>query len=255
MIDEPETTLEDTNPRKPVNLEERLRQEEPPLADDDTSPSRRVSLQEKPRRGQRFLALLILVGALGMTLAATYIWMASDKSGSSEESQPVVAIQPSPTFSVNVAVDTAAETEEAVVAQAPLADPVDNNGSIFPTAAADEIAVALLTPAPDGLGSAAVQRQSEPFTTHSEKVRTDVVQYTVLQGDTLDTIASTFGLTDFWPIVWSNSRSKYGSLRPGIQLAIPPEDGVYFEVTDNITIQDLADKYKVDPYTIIDLGI
>ena len=123
---------------------------------------------------------------------------------------------------------------------------------VFPTAAADEIAAALLTPVPAEPFTKAVQRDAAPFTIRPETARSGVTQYTVQQGDTLQTIAAKFDLDDYYSLVWSNSRSKYSALRPGTQLNIPPEDGVYYEVTDNLTIAQLAEKYSVDPYRIID---
>jgi murein DD-endopeptidase MepM/ murein hydrolase activator NlpD len=147
---------------------------------------------------------------------------------------------------------TAAVEQQIPTAAAPQIAVQRANPLIRPTAAADEIAAALLTPVPAQPLPGNIPRKSAPFTLQSKHGRTGVIQYTVQQGDSLDSIAGKFGFGSYWPIVWSNSRSKINALRPGTQLNIVPEDGLYYEITDTITIRELAEKYKVDPYTIID---
>jgi LysM repeat protein len=148
-----------------------------------------------------------------------------------------------------VVLNTPRSTDQAPAVQP---DVSTNPPPIFPTAASDEIAVALLTPAPDQKITGAIQRQSEPFTIRPVSTRSDVIQYTVQQGDTLEGIAAKFGLENYYTIIWSNSRNKYSPLHPGAQLNILPEDGVYYEVKDPISIAQLAEEYSVDPYAVID---
>ncbi|MBI5957317.1 MAG: M23 family metallopeptidase, partial [Chloroflexi bacterium] len=81
---------------------------------------------------------------------------------------------------------------------------------------------------------------------------TEVIQYTVNSGDTLESIASNFGLTDIYSLVWANKKSKIVPLRPGNQLNILPQDGVYLEVTEPVSIGTVAEQFKVDPFAIID---
>ncbi len=261
MIDEPEITPEDTKPRQPVSLDERLRAEEPPVTDDDTSPSRRVALEQQLRADepaihaddtsptrvrptaspwtQRLMTVVMLLGALTLSALAALVWLGGDDGGVPESPVAQVSTQtaaPRPT------------TTPAAVAGVP----VTVAGPIYPTAAADEIAAALLTPVPARPAGDALVRQSAPFTIRPETARTQVIQYTVADGDTLESIAEQFGLEDFYTLIWSNKSSKYNPLRPGVQINILPEDGVYHEVTDPIRIADLAEQYKVDPYAIID---
>jgi LysM repeat protein len=247
MIDEPQVTLDDTTPRKPAGLEERLRSEEPPISVDDTSPSMVMRPVQKPRANatQRLLAATMLIGALVLTIAAALIWW----SGSEEDDNTA---NPAPTTAIGMAPTTTPTTELRATAAEPVVEsnPVQTQPTILPTAAADEIAVALLTPAP--IEPVAFERANQPFTITRGGGRTRVIQYTVQDGDTLDDIAQKFGLSSQWPLIWSNSRTIYSSLRPGSQLNILPEDGVYFGVSRPITIQEVADQYKVDPYTIID---
>jgi murein DD-endopeptidase MepM/ murein hydrolase activator NlpD len=286
MIEEPEITPEDTNPRKAFSLEDRLRSEEPPLAADDTSPSRSVKVHEALRAEeppilledtspsivnrqalsehwppqqhdsaggfQRMLALAMLLGAVILSALAGYLWMSGEKDDSEDQtggSVAQVATQitdstPQPPTVPATSAPRATPAEQAVVAVPTL--------NSQPTAAADEIAAALLTPAPGEPVNGIIPRESEPFTIRPITSRSSIVQYTVQQGDTLESIASRFGLGDYYTIIWSNSRNHYNPLREGAQLNILPEDGVYYEVTSPISVAALADQYKVDPYTIID---
>jgi murein DD-endopeptidase MepM/ murein hydrolase activator NlpD len=275
MIPEPDISPDDTNPHKPVGLEERLRREEPPINKGDTSPSRPLSLEEHLRqqeppissddtspsilarqplptrsagRSQRFIAVFMLLAAFGLTAVAALIWLDSEDENSVPEQPVIVAENPGDVTLPAAETNTApTATQMAEVESAAPDTPV-----IFPTAAADEIAVALLTPAAIEPKQDVIVRNNEPFTVLPLGNRSEVVQYTVQQGDTLESITNKFGLNDFWTLIWSNKRSKYSPLRPGVQLNILPEDGVYHEVTETVTISQLAEKYSVDPYAIID---
>jgi murein DD-endopeptidase MepM/ murein hydrolase activator NlpD len=249
MIDEPEISLEDTNPHEPVNLDERLRNEEPPVSDEDTSPSRIVRQEPRRSRAQQIIGALMLLGALGLTMAATVLWLTGgdDTTPVEPTGQPIAQVA-GPT-----ATDTTAPT---LIPDAPEADatvPAAQAAAphIFPTAAADEIAAALLTPAPQQ-PVAYIPRDNAPFTIQSQHERSEVIQYTVQQGDTLESVAAKFGLNDFYTLIWSNTRNSINPMRPGVQINIMPTDGVYYEITENMTIGQLAEKYNVDPYQIID---
>jgi LysM repeat protein len=288
MTDEPEITPENTNPDRPITLEDQLRAEEPPINDEDTSPSQAVHLEERlraeeppvlsedthpslavhpilgddwPPQGssgpallQRVVAVAMLVGAVLLTAAAAYVWMQDEDSGTTapggrdaQDTSTMTAVGAGAASTTTTAALPTQSAAQAEIAFASTPTPLP-----FSTAAADEIAAALLTPAPVQPVSGAIERASEPFTIRPSSARTQVTQYTVQQGDTLESIASKFGLNDFYTLVWSNKRDKFSPLRPGVQLNILPEDGVYYEVSDNISIADLADTYGVDPYNIID---
>jgi murein DD-endopeptidase MepM/ murein hydrolase activator NlpD len=251
--EEPPVELDDTSPSKVLRTEMLLRAEEPPISADDTSPSviSRPPGQKQGGSGfQRVIGLGMLVGAVILTALATYVWMSSEDSTPSAPEQPVAQNTPGEL----VAPANTATPVPIQVPQQPGEIAAQPTGMVFvfPTAAADEIAAALLTPVPAEPFTQAIQRGAAPFTTHPNTSRAGVIQYTVQQGDTLQTIAAKFELNDYYSLVWSNSRSKYSALRPGTQLNIPPEDGVYYEVTDTISIAQLADQYGVDPYAIID---
>jgi LysM repeat protein len=266
--EEPPVSAEDTSPRRAITIEERLRDEEPPVLPEDTHPSlvthTFLSDDWPPRDDtgpsplQRLVAVAMLMGAVLLTAAAAYVWMQDEEGGSSPDSSGEQVPQDvSNTAAANTAASSlptatadlppTRSSSQAAVALASTSTPLP-----FSTAAADEIAAALLTPAPDQLLAGAIERASAPFTIRPSSARTQVTQYTVQQGDTLESIASQFGLNDFYTLVWSNKRDKFSPLRPGVQLNIMPEDGVYYEVNDTISIADLAKTYGVDPYAIID---
>lgn len=257
MIDEPEIAPDDTNPHKPVSLEERLRREEPPLNSDDTSPSivSRAALSGPARpasnRGQRLLGALMLVASLALTLGATILWMTGSDEGGPAPRDPN---EGAPPLTSPPATSTAqAVAQESDDVATPTDPPPTAAPRVFPTAAADEIAAALLTPVPQQpVAYAAIPRGNAPFTIRPQAARTEVIQYTVQQGDTLESVASKFGLSDFNTIIWSNARNSVNPLRPGVQINVMPVDGVLFEVTENTTIEAVAERYGVDPYTIID---
>jgi murein DD-endopeptidase MepM/ murein hydrolase activator NlpD len=259
--EEPPITDEDTNPSHAVHLEDQLRAEEPPVISEDTHPSLAAHpfLSDNwPPQGsggfalvQRVVAVAMLVSAVVLTAAAAYVWMRDEDSGPTDTTGGRNAPDTGMTAAVAGAASTPTETA-ALPTQGSSQAQVALAATPISTAAADEIAAALLTPAPVHPVSGAIQRNSEPFTIRPSSARTQVTQYTVQQGDTLESIASKFGLNDFYTLVWSNKRDKYSPLRPGVQLNIMPEDGVYYEVTDNISIADLANTYGVDPYNIID---
>jgi LysM repeat protein len=258
QADEPPIEAEDTSPSRAMGTEALLRTEEPPISADDTNPSlitrQQLSGDWPPNKSgggwPRLIGLAMLFGAVILTALATYVWMDSESTPAAPEeriAQNVSENTPGLVSPTATPAPTQAPPLPSEGVEQPASAPV-----VFPTAAADEIAAALLTPVSAEPFTQAIQRKAAPFTIQPDTTRAGVIQYTVQQGDTLQTIAAKFSLDDYYSLVWSNSRSKYSALRPGTQLNIPPEDGVYYEVTDNLTVAQLAEKYGVDPYAIID---
>jgi murein DD-endopeptidase MepM/ murein hydrolase activator NlpD len=97
-----------------------------------------------------------------------------------------------------------------------------------------------------------VDRQLLPFTIIPDRPRNTVVTYTVKPGDTLFEIAAHFGI-DPKTIFWSNAvlEDNVHMLQPGIDLAIPPSDGVYFTADGAQSIESAAAFYKGDANEII----
>ncbi|GAB4573935.1 MAG: hypothetical protein Kow0077_18030 [Anaerolineae bacterium] len=123
--------------------------------------------------------------------------------------------------------------------------------TIDPTLSPEQVAALLATPPQPVRDFAdAISRQDSPFTIVPERSRAEVITYTIQEGDTVESIASRFGLSKD-TIAWSNDRNVVFALRPGNELFIMPVDGVYHRALVDETIQSIADKYDVDPYDII----
>lgn len=265
--EEPAPTGDDTNPH-PAQREaaSRLRADEPPITVDDTNPSRPARPIPPAQRGPG-RALWIAVSLSAVLLIAIGVGIILNAALSDDEppGPAPVATALSPTASEAPLVEredaTSAPAETPSPAPEETAPPVteepDEGPSAFepwllPTAGADAIAAALAAPLPAEPQTSVIRRDAAPFTVRRENTRSRVIPYTVREGDTLETIAAQFGLNDHYSLIWSNSSNKLAALSPGTQINIPPEDGVYYEVTEDISIRELAEKYDVDPYVIID---
>lgn len=274
--EEPPPSADDTSPRPIVLVDDRLRAEEPPVTDDDTSPSRparpAMPAPPAPRGPGRVLWIAVSLGAVLLIAVGIGIIVNAATSGDTPSGPEPVALRTTLTLS-GVVVD-ARETATPALEATPAATitPVTEEAEtptgeatpeaapetpapglpVLPTAAADAIAAALAAPLPAAPETRVIRRDAAPFTVRSDNARSDVIPYTVQSGDTLETIASKFGLKDHYTLIWSNSSTKLAELAPGTQINILPEDGVYYEVTEEISIRELAEKYAVDPYVIID---
>ena len=91
--EEPPIEPEDTSPSKAMRTEMLLGAEEPPISAEDTSPSLIARPAHRPPArsgGQRWVGLLMLVGAVLLTSLATYVWLSSeDDSNTPAPQQPV----------------------------------------------------------------------------------------------------------------------------------------------------------------------
>lgn len=86
-------------------------------------------------------------------------------------------------------------------------------------------------------------------TNESDKPRFDIIDYEVAQGDTLGSIAETFGIS-IDTIKWANSL-KTEKLIPGQMLRIPPVTGIVHKVAAGDTIYSLAKKYKSEAQKVV----
>ncbi len=85
-----------------------------------------------------------------------------------------------------------------------------------------------------------------PHTIIPERLRREVITYTVQTGDNVFNIASRFGLRPD-TLIWSNQELEDAPdlLYIGQQLNILPIDGVYHTVASGETLEAIATKYKV----------
>jgi len=100
--------------------------------------------------------------------------------------------------------------------------------------------------------SRAVFRMAQPRTDIPERVRLEVITYTVQSGDNIFFIAEKFKLA-YTTIVWSNMETLQGApwlIQPGLTLFIPPVDGVYHTVMDGENAEVIAEKYDVSVDTL-----
>lgn len=91
--------------------------------------------------------------------------------------------------------------------------------------------------------------ESSLGTVISDKPRSEIVEYEVLGGDTLASIANKFGVS-VDTIKWEND-IKGQTIRPGQKLKIPPITGVVHTVRSGESIYSIAKKYKTNAQKIV----
>lgn len=84
----------------------------------------------------------------------------------------------------------------------------------------------------------------------SEGPRSEVVYYTVTEGDTVSTIAEKFGISTN-TILWENRLSATSLIKPGEQLTILPVSGVSHQVKSSETLSGIAKKYGVSEEEVL----
>jgi murein DD-endopeptidase MepM/ murein hydrolase activator NlpD len=98
--------------------------------------------------------------------------------------------------------------------------------------------------------------QANPFTAVPSRERRGVISYTVQAGDTLFGIAAQFGLRPE-SVLWANYDTLQDNphlLQPGMELALPPVNGIVYTVKDGDTVESIAEEYKVTPDAIYTAG-
>lgn len=111
--------------------------------------------------------------------------------------------------------------------------------------------LALLTTGGSAVAMAPVMPGAERAIQRSRKVRTDVETYVVQGGDTISSIAASFGLLQS-TILWANDLGARDYIRPGQSLKILPVDGVMYTVKKGDTLSKLAKQYSVSEEDIVD---
>lgn len=99
----------------------------------------------------------------------------------------------------------------------------------------------------------ALTRVSQPHTEIPERENIQVINHLVVFNDSMFGLAEQYGLEPE-SILWSNYsvlQDDPHSLRPGMELIIPPIDGIYYEWEMGDTFESVADKFKTDPELII----
>lgn len=220
---------------------------EPPSHLDDTNPIQPIRDDALPAwRRVAGLVSLLLAGLLTVGTAALLLLPADEPAPPPPTGEPEPVAQPT-----NTLPPTEAPQVEADSAGGFGVAPAD----ALPTLSAEEIAAILSAPQPsfgEGDSIRVVRNSYDPFTLIPERARRNVIGYTVVEGDTIFSIAERYGLAPE-TIAWSNDRSIIGRLMPGRVINILPVDGVYHTVIGSRTIAEIAASYRIDdPYVIID---
>lgn len=91
---------------------------------------------------------------------------------------------------------------------------------------------------------------SSPITFISQEPRTGIITYTVQEGDTISSIAASFGIS-VNTLLWANSLKEMSIIRPGDELTVLPITGLIHRVKSNQTIGWIANYYKSNAEEII----
>jgi LysM repeat protein len=102
-----------------------------------------------------------------------------------------------------------------------------------------------------------VSRATNPHTEIAVTGRKEAVKYTVAEGDSLFGISKQF---DVKPetVFWANYDTLNGSpdmIAPGVNLIIPPGDGVYYLWKEGDTVQSVADQFYASTSDILESPI
>lgn len=103
-------------------------------------------------------------------------------------------------------------------------------------------------------GLFSIQRQLQLKTNIPERPRYEPVTYRVSSGDAMYAIAEEFHVKTE-TILYVNKEvldDNPHSLRPGMELLIPPVDGLYYEWNDGDTFESIAEKFDTTPEAIMD---
>lgn len=105
-----------------------------------------------------------------------------------------------------------------------------------------------------GLPEPGILRKVALHTNIPSRSRTEVIEYSVTTGDSVFGIAQSFNLKPE-SILWANYDQLNDSpdmLSPGMELNIPPVDGVYYQWQEGDTLESVAAKFDVSAEDILD---
>ncbi len=103
-----------------------------------------------------------------------------------------------------------------------------------------------------GSGISSILRELQLKTNIPERPRYDSVTYRVSRGDAMMAIADDFKIK-YETILYVNKQldDNPHSLKPGMELLIPPVDGLYYEWKDGDTFETVAEKFDATADEII----
>ncbi|MCJ7432646.1 MAG: LysM peptidoglycan-binding domain-containing protein, partial [Anaerolineales bacterium] len=124
-----------------------------------------------------------------------------------------------------------------------------------PTAAPDGNPPNVALPAPVfvGNGMPAIERDLQLKTNIPERPRYKAVKYRVARGDAMLAIADEFKIKSETILYVNKSLDDNPhNLKPGMELLIPPVDGMYYDWKDGDTFETVAAKFEAKPEDIMD---
>jgi murein DD-endopeptidase MepM/ murein hydrolase activator NlpD len=105
----------------------------------------------------------------------------------------------------------------------------------------------------DGNGVSSIPRKLQLITNIPERPRYESVLYRVTRGDAMMSIADQFKLKSE-TLLYVNSQLEDNphNLKPGMELTIPPVDGLFYTWKDGDTFESVAEKFDTNAQDIID---
>lgn len=104
----------------------------------------------------------------------------------------------------------------------------------------------------EGSGFPSIMRALQLKTNIPERPRYESVIYRVSRGDAMLRIAESYGVkTESILYVNTQLEDNPHNLKPGMELTIPPVDGLYYEWKEGDTFETIAAKFKAAPEDII----
>ena len=102
-------------------------------------------------------------------------------------------------------------------------------------------------------GLQSITRNIQLKTNIPERPRYEVDKYLVARGDSVFAIAEKYTITPE-TLLWANYDSLQDNphnLKPGIELNVPPTDGIYYQWKDGDTLESVANEFNADVDSII----
>ncbi|HUF38165.1 MAG TPA: LysM peptidoglycan-binding domain-containing M23 family metallopeptidase [Anaerolineales bacterium] len=188
--------------------------------------SRAARLDRRPR-GASWVSAAGWVVALGVAVLAVYLWVSPPPALAALANRPVDAQVP--------------PTPRPTLTPAPSAEP----------------AVPAALPAmPEKPQPAAIARYANLLTIIPSRPRTEAIRYVVEQGDAIFSIASFFNVTPE-TVLWANYdllNDNPDFLEIGMELNIPPVDGVYYQWQEGDTLESVAAEFEADLDEIVNFS-
>jgi len=100
-------------------------------------------------------------------------------------------------------------------------------------------------------GGGSIVKPEIVATKKTKRARTEIIEYIVLSGDTISTIAEEYEVS-VSTILWENDLSAYSIIRPGDKLAILPQSGITHKIKKGETISSIAKNYKADEEKVLE---